>query len=73
MAEKSKLDAALDELITGKSPEEIVGAGGVLKQLTKAVVDPIFWTEDRPFLDRGAALNNKESQCLKLERIIRPV
>jgi hypothetical protein len=28
MAEKSKLDAALDELLTGKSPEEIVGPGG---------------------------------------------
>ena len=32
MAEKSKLDAALDELLAGKSTEEIVGPGGMLKQ-----------------------------------------
>lgn len=35
MAEKSKLDAALDELVAGKSTEEIVGQGGVLKQLSR--------------------------------------
>ena len=39
MAEKSKLDAALDELLAGKSPEEVVGPGGVLKQLTKALLE----------------------------------
>jgi len=36
MAEKSKLEAALDELLTGKLPEVIAEPGGVLKQLTKA-------------------------------------
>ena len=45
MAEKSKLDAALDELLTGKSPEEIVGAGGVLKQLTKALLERAMGAE----------------------------
>jgi putative transposase len=45
MAEKSKLDAALDELITGKSPEEIVGGGGVLKQLTKALLERAMGAE----------------------------
>src|SRR5437660_1568019 len=45
MAEKSKLDAALDELVTGKSPEEIVGPGGVLKQLTKALLERAMGAE----------------------------
>src|SRR4051812_45241045 len=45
MAEKSKLDAALDELLTGKSAEEIVGAGGVLKQLTKALLERAMGAE----------------------------
>src|SRR3954471_19407637 len=45
MAEKSKLDAALDELLTGKSPEEIVGPGGVLKQLTKALLERAMGAE----------------------------
>ena len=45
MAEKSKLDAALDELLTGKTPEEIVGPGGVLKQLTKALLERAMGAE----------------------------
>src|SRR3954449_3424472 len=45
MAEKSKLEAALDELLTGKSPEEIVGPGGVLKQLTKALLERAMGAE----------------------------
>ena len=39
MKEKTKLEAALDELLSGKSTEEIVGAEGLLKQLTKAVLE----------------------------------
>jgi len=35
MAEKTKLEAALDELLAGKTPEEIVGPEGLLKQLTR--------------------------------------
>ena len=45
MAEKSKLDAALDELLAGKSTEEIVGQGGVLKQLTKALLERAMGAE----------------------------
>ena len=39
MEERTKLEAALDELIEGKSAEEIAGPGGVLKQLTKALLE----------------------------------
>src|ERR1700712_5779973 len=45
MAEKSRLDAALDELLTGKSTEEIVGPGGVLNQLTKALLERAMGAE----------------------------
>jgi putative transposase len=45
MAEKSKLDAALDELLAGKSTEEIVGPGGVLKQFTKALLERAMGAE----------------------------
>jgi hypothetical protein len=36
------------------------------------VVDPIFWTEKRPFLRWSAALKMKESQCPKPARVTRP-
>lgn len=39
MENKTKLEAALDELLIGKSTEEIVGPNGLLKQLTKALVE----------------------------------
>ena len=39
MEERTKLEAALDELIAGKSAEEIAGPGGLLKQLTKALLE----------------------------------
>lgn len=39
MAEKTKLETALDELLAGKTTEEIVGPNGLLKQLTKALVE----------------------------------
>ena len=45
MAEKSKLAAALDELLAGKSTEEIVGPGGMLKQLTKAPLERAMGAE----------------------------
>jgi putative transposase len=45
MAEKSKLDAALDELLAGKSTEEIVGPVGMLKQLTKALLERAMGAE----------------------------
>jgi len=39
------LDAALDELLAGKSTEEIVGPGGVLKELTKALLERAMGAE----------------------------
>ena len=39
MEEKTKLEAALDELVAGKKTEEIVGLGGLLKQLTNALLE----------------------------------
>jgi putative transposase len=37
--ERTGLDRALDELLKGKKPEEIVGPDGLLKQLTKALLE----------------------------------
>ena len=39
MEQTNKLAAALDELLAGKSTEEIVGPDGLLKQLTKALLE----------------------------------
>ena len=39
MEANTKLEAALDELLAGKSTEEIVGPGGLLKQLTKSLLE----------------------------------
>ena len=36
---KDRTDELLSELVKGKSPEEILGEGGVLKQLTKRLVE----------------------------------
>ena len=45
MKEKTKLEAALDELLSGKSKEEIVGPEGLLKQLTKALLERAMGAE----------------------------
>lgn len=39
MSEPTKLETALDELLAGKTTEEIVGPEGLLKQLTKALIE----------------------------------
>jgi putative transposase len=39
METETKLEAALAELIAGKSTAEIVGPDGLLKQLTKALLE----------------------------------
>ena len=36
---KDRTDELLAELVKGKSPEEILGEGGILKQLTKRLVE----------------------------------
>ena len=39
MAKVNDTDKMLDELVKGKQPEELLGEGGVLKQLTKRLVE----------------------------------
>src|SRR5260370_26777509 len=39
MSETTKQESSLDELVTGKTTEEIVGADGLLKQLTKVLIE----------------------------------
>ena len=39
MTEPTKLESALDELLAGKTTEEIAGPEGLLKQLTKALIE----------------------------------
>ena len=39
---KDETDKLLDELIKGKKPEEILGEGGVLKELTKRLVERVL-------------------------------
>ena len=39
MAEQKDTDKILDELVRGKEPEEILGKEGVLKHLTKRLVE----------------------------------
>ena len=39
MAQEDDVDQLLDELLKGKTPEEILGQGGVLKGLTKRLVE----------------------------------
>ena len=39
MAEPNEVDQLLDQLLKGKSPEEIPGRDGVLKGLTKRLVE----------------------------------
>ncbi len=39
MDDRTKLEVALDELLAGKTTEEIVGPGGLLKQLTKGLLE----------------------------------
>jgi putative transposase len=45
MEAKTKLETALDELIAGKSTEEIVGPDGLLKQFTKALLERVMNAE----------------------------
>lgn len=72
MKEKTKLEAALDELLSGKSTEEIVGPEGLLKQLTKAVLERAMGAEMTHHLgyEKGEASgrgsgNNRNGQSRK--------
>jgi putative transposase len=50
METKTKLEAALDELLVGKSTEEMVGPDGLLKQFTKALLERAMKAELTPHL-----------------------
>jgi putative transposase len=72
MQEKTKLEAALDELLSGKRTEEIVGPEGQLKQLTKALLERAMGAEMTHHLgyERGEASgrgsgNNRNGQSRK--------
>src|SRR5690349_25090774 len=42
-SERNEQDRLLDELLKGcKSPEDILGKHGVLRQMTKRMVEPVF-------------------------------
>ena len=45
MKPKTKLESALDELLAGKTTDEIAGPNGVLKQLTKALIERAMGAE----------------------------
>src|ERR1700761_2429165 len=47
------LEAALDELLKGKKPEEIMGPDGLLKQLTKALLERAMNAELTHYLGYG--------------------
>jgi putative transposase len=72
MKEKTKLEGALDELLSGKSKEEIVGPEGLLKQLTKALLERAMGAEMTHHLgyEKGEASgrgsgNNRNGQSRK--------
>jgi putative transposase len=72
MQEKTKLEAALDELLSGKRTEEIVGPEGQLKQLTKALLERAMGAEMTHHLgyEKGEASgrgsgNNRNGQSRK--------
>src|SRR5260370_13184495 len=72
MENKTKLESALDELLAGKTTEEIVGQNGLLKQLTKALVERAMNAELNHHLGyekhvaegRGSG-NNRNGKSLK--------
>jgi len=45
MKQKTKLESAIDELLTGKTAEEIAGSNGLLKQLTKTLIERAMGAE----------------------------
>ncbi len=52
---KDRTDELLAELVKGKSPGEILGEGGVLRQLTKRLVEnALCWSKPRLHYFLGA-------------------
>ena len=77
MAKQDETDRMLDELVKGKSPEELLGKGGVLKQLTKRLVERALEGEMTTHLgyeknasegnNTGNSRNGKTSKQVKAE------
>ena len=73
--EKNGLHAASDELLKGKKTEEIVGPNGLLKQLTKALLERAMNAELTHHLgyekgqgeDRGSGNNRNGSSRKKVQ------
>src|SRR5207247_6256707 len=75
MSEPTKLESALDELLAGKTTEEIVGPGGLLKQLTKTLIERAMNAEMSHHLGyekhapegRGSGNNRNGNSCKKVQ------
>ena len=75
MERKTKLEAALDELLAGKATDEIAGPNGLLKQLTKALVERAMQAELKDHLGyekhaavgRGSGNNRNGASRKKLQ------
>src|SRR5947209_7390360 len=72
MEDRTKLETALDELLAGKSTEEIVGPNGLLKQFTKALVERAMNAEmshhlgyEKHAVDGRGSGNNRNDKSLK--------
>ena len=63
MAEPTKLESALDELLAGKTTEEIVGPDGLLKQLTKALIERAMNAEMSHHLGYEKHAPQAQSNC----------
>lgn len=48
---KNRVEELLDELIKDKSPEELLGNEGLLKQLTKSLVERAMITQRTPLYE----------------------
>ncbi|EMY12049.1 transposase, mutator-like family protein, partial [Leptospira weilii str. Ecochallenge] len=72
---KNRVEELLDELIKGKTPEELIGASGLLKQLTKGLLERAMQGEMTHHLgyekndisgnNTGNSRNGKSSKKLK--------
>ena len=75
--EKQDVDGMLDRLLEGKRPEEIVGSGGLLEDLTKRVLERALEGELTDHLgyekhategrNRGNSRNGRTKKRLKTE------
>lgn len=55
--EKNRVDEILDELVKGRKPEEILGESGLLKELTKRLVERALEGELTDYLGYGKNSN----------------